>query len=352
MSAALASCLRLAVAAGLAGLASSACFMVATTQRWPEPMEAARHPLPPGDSAAHLAGPEEVTVIRHADPVQVRPAGSLSSFPMAFYDKKTRLTAGGAVLVAPGGRAEVLWAEGSSIVVFGRGLGWIGSPSRGEPLFEFQDLDRARLDLREGEQVRLLGGAILRGPSGPYLVERVRSDLLRVRNQSKGPLGVAFRDESFELGPGEGLLLPLLSAGGAPFNEDPALQRISGPGFQVLVRGELESLEAGGVRLRASGAAEAPSEMSALGVHVRLAPGEEAWFTSLEQPDSATRPTGPEREAAPEPPGEAPSEPSSASEPEDAPPASETPLPTPPPVPPRIPPPMTPIGTPIGRART
>ena len=97
------------------------CVWWRDAQRWPGPMRATVEPLPPGDLAYHPPGPEEVSLIRHADQVQVRPAGALQGHPLSFYDKKVRLKAGGAAIVAPGGRAEILWPEGSSIVLFGRG---------------------------------------------------------------------------------------------------------------------------------------------------------------------------------------------------------------------------------------
>jgi len=252
------------------------------TQKWPGPMDARVDPLPPGDSQLHPPGPEEVTVVRHADPVQVRPVGAMSGIPMAFFQKRTRLTAGGQVIVSPGGRAEILWSEGSSIVIFGRGVGWIGSPSRGDPMFAFSDVERARLLLREGDQVRLVGGAVLSGPSGPYLLERSDAGTLAVHNQSKGRVAVAYRDEDFELGPGQRVVLPLLSAGSVPIEADLASQRISGEGFTVHVNGEFDPLpDEVAVRLRARAG---PAERIArgLGVSVRLAPGEEVRFGGLE----------------------------------------------------------------------
>jgi hypothetical protein len=274
---------RLTLALAALAAATSSCVWWRDTQRWPGPMEATVDPLPPGDSTNHVAGPEEVSLIRHADPVQVRPAGALQGHPLAFYDKKVRLTAGGGVIVAPGGRAEVLWPEGTSIVLFGRGIGWVGSPSRGEPMFEFQDVDRATLQLREGDQVRLLGGALLSGASGPYVLEHDTADAtLWVHNQSKGSLQVAFREELFELTPDQALLLPLLSSGGAPFSEDPALERVSGPGFNVRVLGKLD-VDQDALSLRASADASSVEnrEARALGVRVRLAQGESVTFSSL-----------------------------------------------------------------------
>jgi hypothetical protein len=271
---------RLAIALVAACLAAS-CFDL-NTQRWPGPMESSVDPLPAGDSLMHPPGPEEVTVLRHADPVQVRPVGSYAGIPMAFYEKKTRLTAGGQVIVSPGGRAEVLWSQGSSIVLFGRGVGWIGSPSRGDPMFDFSDVERARLMLSEGDQVRLVGGALLSGSSGPYLLQREPAGTLSVHNQSKGRLSIAFRQETFELGPGQHVRLPLLSAGASPYGQDLGLQRVSGPGFNVMVRGDFEPLpDERAVHLRAKEGV-ADREAEALGVRVQLSPDEEVRFGGLD----------------------------------------------------------------------
>ncbi len=250
-----------------------------STQRWPGPMRSTREVLPPGDSAQHPPGPEEVAVVRHADPVQIRPAGALSGHPMEFYDKRARLSAGGAVMVSPGGRAEVLWPSGTSIVMFGEAVGWIGSTSRGEPLLDFTALDRARLDLQEGDSVRLLGGALLSGASGPYLLEHEADGTLLVHNQSKAQVRIGFREETFDLQPGQVVRIPLISSGGAPYVDDPALQRHNGPGFQVRLLGELDCVdEAGGVRVSA-GPGATGREARSLGVRVTLAPGESVLFS-------------------------------------------------------------------------
>ena len=250
-----------------------------STQRWPGPMRASADPLPAGDTSLHQPGPEEVSVHRHADPVQVRPAGALQGFPLSFFEKRARLTAGGAVIVSPGGRSEVLWSDGGSIVLFGEAVGWVGSPSRGEPLFEFQELDRARIDLQAAEQVRLLGGALLAGDSGPYLLEHFADQTISVHNQSKGAARVTFRDESIELAPGQIVRLPLLSSGGGPREGSGSeYARFQGPGFLVRLAGEPDCVETPqGVRVSASGAREA--EALAFGVHVRLQQGESVHFS-------------------------------------------------------------------------
>jgi hypothetical protein len=280
---------RLGTAAAALGLMALSSCLWNRTQLWPEPMSGPDpSQLPPGDTNLHQPGPEEVSVLRHSDPVRVRPAGALAGHPLAFFEKRARLTAGGSVIVAPGGRAEVLWPSKTSIVLLDECIGWVGSPSRGEPLFEFQQLDSARLDLSPGDRVRLLGGAILSGNSGPYMLDRTADQILRVRNQSKERMTVAFREEIFDLDPGQSLVLPLLSSGGAPRNPDPGLQRVAGPGFQVELRGALEAEpSAAGVAVRAL--ADEPGERLSrgLGVTVRLAPGERALFTHLGAPAPA-----------------------------------------------------------------
>ncbi len=280
--------------AALALAALPACAWI-RTQMWPAPMASASEPLPPGDAKLHPPGPEEVTVQRHADPVRVRQAGSLSGYPMAFYAKRTRLTAGGSVIVAPGGRAEVLWPSGSSIVLFGKGVGWIGSPSRGEPIFAFSDIDRAKLELTPNDRVELLGGAVISGDSGPYMLDAGIDGTLRLRNQSEASVRLAFREEVFEIDPGQSVRIPLLSSGGAPRARELGLHPVSGPGFSLQVRGPLEVLpRASEVEVcapAAPGDPEAPALLLGLGVEVRLAPGEAARLSGL-VPPGASAPAG------------------------------------------------------------
>ncbi len=271
--------------AALACLCVCASCVNFTTQRWPKPMRAAGRDLPPGDQALHPAGPEEVTLLRHADPVSYRPAETLSGIPMAFYDKTRRLTAGGSVVVAPGGLAEIVWPDGSSISLSSYGIGWVTSPSRGEPLFEFQEVTRARISLRKAGAVRLVGGAILRGASGPYHLERQVDDTLRVHNQSKGLLFVEFREAQFELGPGQALDLPLLGVGGAPVDSEAGFRRASTP-IALDLRGDLQVLEDpnGSIVVRSGIAPDEPGleglqderEIRTQGVRIRLEAGEQA----------------------------------------------------------------------------
>lgn len=279
--------LTLGAAAGLLALGAGACLFP-NTQRWPPPMGGDFATLPAGDAAARLEGAEEVTVLRHADPVRVRPPGALAGQPLAFYDKRMRTNAGSSVIVSPGGRAEILWTSGSSIVMFGKGVAWIGSTGRGEPMLDFQELDRARMTLHEGDRVRLMGGAELSGSAGPYVVERREDQRLDVINQSQGDLQVAFREELFTLGPGQHVLVPLLSDGGAPIKPDPAAKSAAGPGFSVRLSGAAEPRPDGSALEFGS---NGPCLLEGLGQRVRLEAGETGRFSGFEQSaDGAQRP--------------------------------------------------------------
>jgi hypothetical protein len=252
-------------------------------------MRASADPLPPGDTSLHKPGPEEVLVVRHADPVQVRPAGALQGRPMEFFDKTAQVNAGGAVIVAPGGRAEVLWPSGASAVILGEGVAWIGSPSRGEPIVQFDELERARLELREGDTVRLLGGALLSGAGGPYLLEHTADGVVSVHNQSKAGVSIAFREERFELSPNQTVRLPLLSSGGSPFVDDPALRRVDGDGLSVRLSGPLECREESGV-LQVSAPADAQGHVRGLGVRIDLPAGAQVRFKALPVREGASSP--------------------------------------------------------------
>lgn len=266
------------VALALTGCAGFVHWPWTSTQRWPGPMDTTSDPLPKGDAVAAPTGAEEVLVVRHADPVQVRPAGLTSSFPLTFYNKSIRVMAGSAVYSAPGGRAEVLWADGSSVVLFGRGTGFIGSESRGEPVFSFREVERAALELKRETQIELLGGAELAAHSGPFVLDHVRPDILRVKNQSKATGEIHFREARIVLDPGQGVDLPLLSAGGTPVSQTTGLSVARAGGVRVEYGGEIDLLDgATGVGLRARG----EHEIRGQGVSVRLAPGEEVRFDPL-----------------------------------------------------------------------
>ncbi len=264
-----------AVVALACALLAPACIFDA--RRYPGPVEAEVLPLPPGAEPLMQRGPEEVLVMRHSDPVQVRPAGSAGAYPLTFYSKRVRINAGSAVFVAPGGRAEILWPNGTSLVLSDESVGLIGSPSRGQPIFLLASTDHATLQLVPGDEVMLQGGAILTGESGPYVLDRLYADILRVHNQSKGTLEIAYRDAIFELGPGHAVDLPLLEAGSVPL--DPVgFRRIPATGFEVGVRGDARSEVQGTALLLSAGE---PAEVDALGLRLRLAAGEEVLLDGL-----------------------------------------------------------------------
>lgn len=275
-----------ALVLGLAAssLGSSCTYWVHySTQKHPDPMENTRDPLPPGEAQRWDAGPEEVTVVRHSDPVQIQPPGALAGFPLSFHNKQMRMNSGTQILVEPYGRAEILWPNGSSAILGDKAVAVVGSPSRGESTLTLRDVSQARFMLQAGDEVVLLGGAILRGDSGPYRVERTKPWIQRVQNQSKGPLEVEYRDQTFELGPGQRIDLAVLGSPSEPSGTAPRvapldMREYGGAGFPMLLRGEVESERVdGGAILRGTG----NGEVRALGIQLRLGPGDQATLANL-----------------------------------------------------------------------
>lgn len=260
-------------------------------------------PLPPGVEKDYPPGPEEVIVRRLADPVQIKPAGQHAAYYLRYFDKRRRANSGAWVFCAPGGRAEVLWpTTGTTAVVYDSCTAIIGSPSRGEPNLILRAVDRAVLNLNPGDQVELLGGALLTADSGPWVIDRQRFDILRVRNQSKVPGEVAYRNVVFVLGPGETVDLPLLNSGGAPIAEVPGSQIYEGPGFDLKVYGEVEvSQLANGLQVKGSG----EHEIEGLGIRLQLDEGELAQLTGLGTPSRSGDPT-PAAETSEPPPTKVP----------------------------------------------
>ena len=245
------------------------------TQKWPAPMNYTRGAVDEVQVQGVISsepGIEEVLVVRYGDPVQVRPAGSSAAYPLAFHDKEVRLQAGSWVLCSPGGKVEVLWNSGSSVTMSGRTTGLIGSPARGEPTFAFVEIENALISVGVGDQVRLLGGAILSAERGPVAVERLVSGVLRVENQSKGEANLLFRDASFRLDPGQEIHLPLLSAGGEPFGESAQLNSFGEHGGMVEFEGRVTvSGHPDGALLSSSG----DHEIRGFGLQLQLAEGDE-----------------------------------------------------------------------------
>ncbi|MDP6386158.1 MAG: hypothetical protein QGI93_08185 [Planctomycetota bacterium] len=247
-----------------------------STQRYPGPMVAAVDPLPPGTTSEYPAGPEEVLVVRIADPVHVRRPGQSANFPLYFYAKQARLNAGSWVFCGAGGRAEIILGGGASVLLIGHGTGVIGSPSRDEPVFFFHEVETAVVHFPEaGQQVRLPGGAILDAEKGPFVIEHESEDILRVRNRSKRMGRLAYLDEQFQLSPGDVIDLPILGGGMSPREEDPGFQTQTDVDRRLSFRGDVVLTPRGkGVRIRATG----KSEVVGHGLRLRLEKGQEAWI--------------------------------------------------------------------------
>jgi hypothetical protein len=256
------------------------CYM--GTQRFPGVLEPTVDPLPRGTLELYEPGPEEALVVRHADSVFVRVAGSTVPRSLQFHDKRERVSAGSWVLTGSNGKVEVLLAGGARVELTGVGSGSIGSESRREPLFRLRDVSRATLSASEtGElaQFELPGGARLATDAGPFVLERLGEDIVRLRNRSLGVGRVAYRDVLFDLAPGEVVDLALPPSGTAPFQRDPGFRTLPTDDRTPLeVRGEVEVLQAEtGARLRATG----PHEILAHGLVLRLDEGDEVFFHGL-----------------------------------------------------------------------
>lgn len=255
----------------LAGVASGCIASYQTvpwvdTQRHPGPMEQ-RANLPPGSQDDYPEGPEVVLIVRHADPVQVRRPGLPQGTPMAFYDKRARVNSGSWVHCGTGGRAEVIWPHGSSVLLIGYSTGVVGSTSRGDPTFVFREMDSARLEPTREERIELLGGAVVVATQGPVMIERVRDDILELRNQSGEDVKVEFLDETLLIEPGEVVDLALLTAGARPRPRARSYERVAGKGFTVEVAGSIAAEVDGNlVAIAATG----PTEIHGLGLSVNV----------------------------------------------------------------------------------
>jgi hypothetical protein len=272
----------LALIGGLASgcIASYQTVPWVNTQRYPGPMEQ-RANLPPGSQDDYPEGPEVVLIVRHADPVEVRQAGMPQGTPMAFYDKRARVHSGSWVHSGSGGRAEVIWPHGTSILLLGYGTGIVGSTSRGEPTFVFREMATARLEPSREEHIELLGGAKLVASQGPIVLARVRDDIVELRNQSSDDVTVEFRDEILLIEPGEVVDLALLSSGARPVARSRSFESVRGQGFELEVSGESEPrVEGQTLVFDASG----PTEIEGLGVRVRVRANERVTFQGVAGP--------------------------------------------------------------------
>lgn len=263
-----------------AALAATSC----STQRWPEPMSG----LKGGAPAGAAGGADEVQVLRHGDPVEVRQAGSLGSYPLRFYHKQERLRSGGLVLVGAGGKAEIVWPGiASDALLLGEAVVRIGDTTRGEPALSFDQLESARLLLAPEHSMALIGGAVLSGDpnepqSGPFLVERIAADQMRVRNQSRGLGHIAYRDEEFDLQPGELIDLAILGVGSTPDDHEsqPRTADLGAvAGGPVVLTGQVDArADADAIELSASSGG---GSVRARGVEIRLESGARARLTDL-----------------------------------------------------------------------
>jgi hypothetical protein len=272
---------RFAVWTLLLGVATSCTgfyhVTIISTQRWPEPMDGPK-PLPPGDATLFPAGPEEVRVIRHADPVQVRAAGSAGAVPLSYRSKEMRAASGSGVSCSDEGRAEVLFDSGSSVVLYGHCDAIIGSPSRGEPSLFLRELEQVVFEPVVEDLYELAGGARLRARDGPIRANLYKKDVLRVANESKRAAQVAFLQEMVVLDPGQAVLMPILSTGARPPEKPVELADSIGPGFHAAHAQAVDVSQAeGGLLARGEG------EVRSLGVRVTLPPGAEARFVGLGQ---------------------------------------------------------------------
>ena len=64
-----------------------------------------------------------------------------------------RINAGSWVFSGAGGRLEVLWPSGTSVVLFGSCTGVVGSESLGESTFYFQEIERVSVIMTEGDRL-------------------------------------------------------------------------------------------------------------------------------------------------------------------------------------------------------
>ncbi len=251
------------------------------TQRLPTILEPTVDPLPRGTLDLFEGGPEEALVVRHSDLVQIRAVGASAPRSLEFHDKRARVNAGAWVITGPNGRAEVLLAGGARVELSGPCVGVIGSESRREPHFRLRDVTLASLSasgFNQLAQFELPGGARLATETGPFVVERVADDVIRLRNRSLALGRVAYRDELFDLAPGEVVDLALPPSGTAPFQRDPGFRMLPTDDAPLEFRGEVEVMAAeDGARLRATG----PHEILAHGLVLRLNEGDEVTLKGL-----------------------------------------------------------------------
>lgn len=140
-------------------------------------------------------------LIRHGDPVQIRPAGEVGSLILAHYRKRANLTAGSWVYLGASGRAELMRPNSNSTaILFGQGAARVGD-ARSTPWLELFDFDRVRVMLVPGEKIGLPGGAQLEATGesnlavGPFVLEQVDAHSFRIHNQGLTAGRIRYRED-------------------------------------------------------------------------------------------------------------------------------------------------------------
>ncbi|MFT5198755.1 MAG: hypothetical protein ACI87O_001414 [Planctomycetota bacterium] len=262
----------------LGGLLSSGCYV--NTQRFPQPMPGSVEDLPEGASDIFMAGPEEILLMRISDPVYVRRPGESSSFPMHFHNKRTYVTPGYWVLCEASGRAELVFiTRGAEMSLSGNNTVVLGSPSRGEPLVAFLEVDNATLSLSANDYVELLGGALLSGEGGPYVLSHPTDEVLVLSNRSASGGVVRFLDEIIDLAPGETVHLPLLAAGASPREPSIGFKPLQAAGSRWVLRGAASVTAQGDHYLDLI--ADGDHEIRGQGIRLRLNNGDRVAFDDL-----------------------------------------------------------------------
>ena len=257
---------------------SSGCIQ--RLQRLPGPLPPLEPREAPLDPPINEVSTLEALVQRHSDPVWIRRPGALDDYPLPFYRKRERVTAGTIVRTGYGGRAELIWpGDASNVVLFDHGAVRVANPETDEMLVEFLMVSQALIHLTPEDRVLLPGGCVLRGdpvePAGPYQLEHFSPQYLRLVNQTKRPARLEYRESEIELAPGESIDLPRLTDT-APRPPHPAQEELQGGKVSIVGRVEPRMAQ-GAVHLKAV----RPSEVSAQGIRVRLAPSEEVRFQEL-----------------------------------------------------------------------
>lgn len=266
---------RVLTAFTLLGLAPG-CFI--DTQLYPGMLKPTVAPLPAGTRDAFPEGPEEAYVIRQTDTVRIRSAETTSSYALTFYDKLSRINAGSWVLTGPTGRAVVLLPGATEVSLSGPGSGVVGSKTRREPAFTFVDVTTATVTFGESGQIQLPGGALLESSSGPFVLEAVGEDVIRIRNRCSERGRIAYRDAFLTLEPSETVDLPILSDGTSPYEVDSAARTVISDGGRLELRGAVDVMTSStGTRMRAAEG----GKIRGMGLDLTLEPGDEVLFEGL-----------------------------------------------------------------------